>query len=122
MRMRRAGPNRTFSEALRQYSLSPAYRRLKRPETIRSALAWLERHSLSVHALSKVRNVRLGLDALTLRLDDGAAATTTITRKRPIFYNAPQYVRVFSLFGGHVAGLSPQESRTASACERSALF
>ncbi|MFF4416163.1 tyrosine-type recombinase/integrase [Streptosporangium sp. NPDC001559] len=78
-------------EALRQYALPPAARQLKRPEAIRSALAWLERHSLPVHALSKVRNVRLGLDALTLRLDGGAAAATTIARKRSVFYNALQY-------------------------------
>ncbi|MEU7990470.1 hypothetical protein AB0B56_36975 [Streptosporangium canum] len=29
---------------------------------------------------------------------------------------------VFSLFGGHVAGLAPEENRTASACGRSVLF
>lgn len=78
-------------EALRQYALPPASRQAKRPETIRSALAWLERHSLPVHDLSKVRNVRLGLDALALRLDGGAAAATTIARKRSVFYNALQY-------------------------------
>ncbi|GLK07159.1 hypothetical protein GCM10017600_05640 [Streptosporangium carneum] len=78
-------------EALREYALPPATRQVKRPETIRSALMWLERHSLSVHALSKVRNVRLGLDALTLNLDGGAAAATTIARKRSVFYNALQY-------------------------------
>lgn len=41
--------------------------------------------------LSKVHNVRLGLDALTLNLDGGAAAATTIARKRSVFYNALQY-------------------------------
>ncbi|GAB2478001.1 tyrosine-type recombinase/integrase [Streptosporangium sandarakinum] len=78
-------------EALRQYALPPASRQARRPEVIRSALAWLERHSLSVADLSKVRNVRLGLDALTLNLDGGAAAATTIARKRSVFYNALQY-------------------------------
>ena len=78
-------------EALRQYALPPAARRLVRPEAIRTALAWLERHSLHIADLNRVRNVRLGLDALTLRLDGGAAAATTIARKRSVFYNALQY-------------------------------
>ncbi|MEV4526074.1 site-specific integrase [Streptosporangium sp. NPDC049304] len=78
-------------EALRQFSLPPAARRLAQPPEIRTALAWLERHSLSISDLAKVRNVRLGLDALTLRLDGGAAAATTIARKRSVFYNALQY-------------------------------
>ncbi|MEV4248076.1 tyrosine-type recombinase/integrase [Streptosporangium canum] len=78
-------------EALRQYALPPVSRQSERPESIRSALTWLERHSLAVADLSKVRNVRLGLDALTLNLDGGAAAATTIARKRSVFYNALQY-------------------------------
>ncbi|MGI5493218.1 tyrosine-type recombinase/integrase [Microtetraspora malaysiensis] len=78
-------------EALRQYVLAPASRRLARPADIAAALAWLERHSLAVADLAKVRKVRLGLDALALRLDGGAAAATTITRKRSVFYNALQY-------------------------------
>ncbi|GAA2876067.1 tyrosine-type recombinase/integrase [Streptosporangium fragile] len=78
-------------EALRQFALPPAARLLPRPQEIRTALAWLERHSLHIADLAKVRNVRLGLDALTLRLDGGAAAATTIARKRSVFYNALQY-------------------------------
>ncbi|GAA0970291.1 tyrosine-type recombinase/integrase [Acrocarpospora macrocephala] len=78
-------------EALRQYALPPASRRLDPPSAIRSALTWLERHSLPVTDLAKVRNVRLGLDAITLRLDGEAAAATTISRKRSVFYNALQY-------------------------------
>ncbi|MEU8383676.1 site-specific integrase [Streptosporangium sp. NPDC048865] len=78
-------------EVLRQFSLPPAARQLAQPPEIRTALAWLERHSLSISDLAKVRNVRLGLDALTLRLDGGAAAATTIARKRSVFYNALQY-------------------------------
>ncbi|MFF4771884.1 tyrosine-type recombinase/integrase [Microtetraspora fusca] len=78
-------------EALRQYALPPACRELSQPEDIRRALSWLDRHSLHVSDLAKVRNVRLGLDALTLRLDGGAAAATTIARKRSVFYNALQY-------------------------------
>ncbi|MBB2908771.1 integrase [Streptosporangium becharense] len=82
---------RLLREALRQFALPPAARKLPRPQEIRTALAWLERHSLRVSDLAKIRNVRLGLDALTLRLDGGAAAATTIARKRSVFYNALQY-------------------------------
>ncbi|MGI5162263.1 tyrosine-type recombinase/integrase [Microbispora sp. CA-102843] len=78
-------------EALRQYVLPPASRQLERPAGITAAVAWLERHSLAVADLAKVRNVRLGLNALTLRLDGGAAAATTIARKRSVFYNVLQY-------------------------------
>ncbi|MEU3167259.1 site-specific integrase [Streptosporangium sp. NPDC006930] len=78
-------------EALRRYVLPPAARHLVQPAEIRTALAWLERHSLHIADLNKVRNVRLGLDALTLRLDGRAAAATTIARKRSVFYNALQY-------------------------------
>lgn len=54
-------------------------------------MAFLEQVGTVVNCnLNKVRNVRLGLDALTLRLDDGAAATT-IARKRSVFYNVLQY-------------------------------
>ena len=41
--------------------------------------------------LEKPRNVRLALDALTLRLDGTAAAATTIHRKRSVFYNVLGY-------------------------------
>ncbi|WP_328708697.1 tyrosine-type recombinase/integrase [Microbispora hainanensis] len=78
-------------EALRQYVLPPASRQLARPAGIAAAVTWLERHSLPVAELAKVRNVRLGLDALTTRLDGGAAAATTIARKRSVFYNVLQY-------------------------------
>lgn len=82
---------RVLREALRQYVLPPAARRLERPAEIRTAVAWLERHSLKLADLAKVRNVRRGLDALTLRLDGTAAAATTIARKRSVFYNALQF-------------------------------
>jgi len=82
---------RILRKALRQYALPPTSRELPQPEEIRSALAWLERHSLRLADLTKVRNVRLGLDALTRRLDGTHAAPTTIARKRAVFYNVLQY-------------------------------
>ncbi|WP_331282733.1 hypothetical protein [Herbidospora cretacea] len=77
--------------ALRQHALSPATRHLPRPPEIAEALSWLDKHSLPVEELAKPRLVRLGLDALTLRLDGTAAAATTIARKRSVFYNTLQY-------------------------------
>lgn len=77
--------------ALRQYALVPSSRRLPRPAEVAAALGWLERASLPLTELEKPRNVRLALDALTLRLDGTAAAATTIHRKRSVFYNVLGY-------------------------------
>jgi hypothetical protein len=41
--------------------------------------------------LSDARTVRLGLNALALKLNGKAAAATTVSRKRAVFYNALQY-------------------------------
>jgi integrase len=81
----------TLRTALRQHALPPTVRDLPRGPEIAAALAWLERASLPVSELAKVRNVRLGLDALTFLLDGTAAAATTIARKRSVFYNVLQY-------------------------------
>ncbi|GAA0395752.1 integrase [Acrocarpospora corrugata] len=77
--------------ALRQYALSPATRDVPQPPEIKEALTWLDKRSLPIEQLAKPRLVRLGLDALTLRLDGTAAAATTIARKRSVFYNTLQY-------------------------------
>ena len=77
--------------ALRQYALVPSSRTLPRPAEVAAALGWLERASLPLSELEKPRNVRLALDALTLRLDGTAAAATTIRRKRSVFYNVLGY-------------------------------
>ncbi len=56
-----------------------------------AALGWLERASLPLTELEKPRNVRIALDALTLRLDGTSAAATTIRRKRSVFYDVLDY-------------------------------
>jgi hypothetical protein len=73
---------------LRQYALVPSSRAWPRPAEVATALGWLERASLPLTELEKPRNVRLALEALTLRLDGTSAAATTIHRKRSVFYNA----------------------------------
>ncbi len=78
-------------EALRQYALAPADRERQRPTKIARALDWLDKASLPVKELASVKNVRLGLDALTLQLNGKAAAPNTISRKRAVFYNVLQY-------------------------------
>ena len=77
--------------ALRQYALVPSSRTLPRPAEVAAALGWLERASLPLTELEKPRNVRLALDALTVRLDGTLAAATTIHRKRSVFYNVLGY-------------------------------
>ena len=77
--------------ALRQYALVPSSRTLPRPAEVAAALGWLERASLPLTELEKPRNVRLALDALTVRLDGTSAAATTIHRKRSVFYNVLGY-------------------------------
>jgi hypothetical protein len=62
--------------ALRQYALVPSSRMLPRPAEVAAALGWLDRASLSLSELEKPRNVRLALDALTLRLDGTSAAAS----------------------------------------------
>jgi integrase len=83
------GPRRR--RALRQYVPVPSSRSLPRPAEVAAALGWLQRASLPLIELEKPRNVRLALDALTLRLDGTSAAATTIHRKRSVFYNVLGY-------------------------------
>ncbi len=78
-------------QTLRQYALVPSSRTLPRPAEVAAALGWLERASLPLTELEKPRNVRLALDALTLRLDGTSAAATTIHRKRSVSYNVLGY-------------------------------
>jgi hypothetical protein len=69
----------------------PSSRTLPRPAEVAAALGWLERASLPLTELEKPRNVRLALDALTLRLDGRSAAATTIRRKRAVFHSVLGY-------------------------------
>ena len=82
---------RLLRRALRQFALVPSSRTLPCPAEVAAALGWLERASLPLTELEKPRNVRLALDALTLRMDGTSAAATTIRRKRSVFYNVLDY-------------------------------
>jgi len=77
--------------ALRHHLLPPDARDRFRPPDVEVACRWLAAASLPLAELADASTVRLGLDALALKLDAKAAAATTVSRKRAVFYNALQY-------------------------------
>lgn len=82
---------RLVRTALRQYLLPPGGRDLPLSDEMDRTVRWLQRHSLPVTELASPRVLRVALDALTLTLDGGPAAATTVRRKRAVFHNALQY-------------------------------
>ena len=86
-----APDSRLLRTALRQYLLPPAARFQERPYEIEQAAAWLQRHSLPITELAKAKQLRRGLDALTVTLAGTAAAPTTVRRMRAVFNSALQY-------------------------------
>jgi hypothetical protein len=86
-----APDSRLLRTALRQYLLPPAARSRERPYEIELAAAWLQRHSLPITELTKAKQLRRGLEALTVTLAGTAAAPRTVRRKRAVFNSALQY-------------------------------
>ncbi len=106
-------------QALRQYALPPATRETDRPADVAAALVWLERASLPLVELAKARTVRLALDALSLRMDGGPAAATTIRRKRAVFYNALQHaVELEQLPANPLANITWKPPKVADVVDR----
>jgi integrase len=63
-----------------------------RPEAdAADALRWLEDASLPLASLADTQVVRIGVEALSLKLDGTAAAASTRRRKRAVFYNVLEY-------------------------------
>ncbi|OEV04014.1 integrase [Streptomyces nanshensis] len=60
----------------------------EQPPEVKAVLDWFDRKSKPVSALADRMLVRKTLDALTLKMDGGTAASSTIRRKRAIFHNA----------------------------------
>ncbi|MFG1928723.1 tyrosine-type recombinase/integrase [Cryptosporangium sp. NPDC048952] len=58
---------------------------------ITAALAWIEKHSLPVHALSQPATVRHVLDACAVKLDGTPAAASTLSRKRATLSQTCRY-------------------------------
>jgi len=71
--------------------LPPLRRQLEPPEEISVAVRWLRRASLPLSDLVEAATVRMGMDALGLKLDGKPVAATTMRRKRSVFYNVLQY-------------------------------
>ncbi|MFC6515122.1 hypothetical protein ACFQFR_21345 [Streptomyces goshikiensis] len=63
----------------------------EQPDEVKAVLAWFERKSLPVSALSERMVARKALNACTKKLDGTMSAGTVITRKRAIFHQALEY-------------------------------
>nr|WP_305778547.1 hypothetical protein [Nonomuraea pusilla] len=77
--------------ALREYSFLPEDRRSQPSPEIARTVRWLEASSLPSSALEETKQVRGVLEALSLRMDGNAAATSTYRRKRAIIHHALEY-------------------------------
>lgn len=64
---------------------------VEHPEDVKRTLAWIERKSLPVSALSDSLTTRRALNALAKLLDGKTAAPSTTRRKRAIFHNSLGY-------------------------------
>jgi integrase len=76
---------------LYRHAFNPTLRAAATDPAAARALGWLARASLPVTQLSDQQVTRAALDALTVRLDGGRAAATTIARKRAVFHDAAGY-------------------------------
>ncbi|SCF18613.1 tyrosine-type recombinase/integrase [Micromonospora carbonacea] len=76
---------------LRDHLLPPGVRESEVPAGLGPTSRWLRRASLTVSEVGEPAVIRAALDALALRLDGRPAASTTVRRKRSVFYNVLQY-------------------------------
>ncbi|MFG1612031.1 tyrosine-type recombinase/integrase [Nonomuraea wenchangensis] len=76
---------------LREYSFLPEDRRPTPTPEIARTVRWLEAASLPLSALEETKHARAVLEALSLRMDGNAAATSTYRRKRAVFHHALEY-------------------------------
>ncbi|MEU7900492.1 site-specific integrase [Nonomuraea sp. NPDC049152] len=77
--------------ALREYSFLPPDRRPTPSPEIAKAVRWIEAASLPLSALEEAKQTRAVLEALSLRMDGKAAATSTYRRKRAVFHHVLEY-------------------------------
>ena len=97
-------PVRTPHTALYRYAFNPGRRATATDPAPARALAWLAGVSLPVAQLEDPRITRAALDALTVRLDGGHAAATTIARKRAVFHDALDYAVELGLLPANPVG------------------
>jgi hypothetical protein len=70
------------------------------PEHLRETLRWMQYHTVRVPRLADAAVIRKALDALALRLD-GKAAATTVAHKRAVFSGALKYAVELRLLDTH---------------------
>lgn len=70
-------------------------------ESAASVIRWVAANSVKLTALTDAALVRKALDLLALKLDGGAAAATTVARKRAVFYGALRYAVELRLLDAH---------------------
>jgi integrase len=86
-----APPSDDVRRALFRWSFNIGARESDPPDEFWKALAWVERQSLPLSEVQLAPNLRKALDAIALKLDGAAAASSTVRRKRSAFYSALQY-------------------------------
>jgi integrase len=78
--------------ALIGWAFNPTHREDAKPPEITAALDWIEKNSLPLSRFNdpaeRTRLTRLALNACAEKMDGGAAAATTVRRKRAVLYNA----------------------------------
>lgn len=87
-------PGRRYQdvEALRRALFWAFKQRQDEPDReVSAAIAWVEKNSLALSQLGDSDTVRLALNACARKIDGTAAAATTTSRKRAVFYNALGY-------------------------------
>ena len=97
-------PARTLHTALYRYAFNPGRHATATDPAPARALAWLAGVSLPVAQLEDPRITGAALDALTVRLDGGHAAATTIARKRAVFHDALDYAAELGLLPANPVG------------------
>jgi integrase len=71
------------------------------PEDIAATVKWLSNHTVKLTALTDAALIRKALDTLALLNDGKAAAPTTVSRKRAVFYGALRYAVELRLLTAH---------------------
>lgn len=78
-------------KALYRYAFNPTSNILEAPAEVTAAYEWLKKHSVPITDLDAAPLLRKVTDAIAINLDGGAAATSTVMRKRAVLHGCLQY-------------------------------
>lgn len=79
----------------------------------------MARHTQQLDAVDDIATARKVLDSLTVRLDGGPAAATTVARRRAVFHGALEYaVELGHLAGNPLRRFKWQAPKVAEAVDR----